>query len=154
MDRRISPPRDFEALLDRLTEPGPGTQPALFSSKQKALMFAAGVGHSLGERLPLERKGTAIRMDVFQKALDDGYIDALAVLVTDSLQVLSIAREDDRATIFEEYAHRGLVEIQRRCFDAPGDPMDILVQMVDEALSPSDIQVPGIDTSLLKDLVG
>lgn len=154
MDRRISPPRDFESLLDRLTEPSsPGAAP-LFQSKQKALMFAAGLGYSLRDRSPLEKKGTAIRLDVFEKALDDGFIGALAATESKSLQVLGADQEDERAKIFEEYAHRGLAEIQRRCFDTPGDPLSILVGLTEDAASQMEAAVPGIDPSLLKNLVG
>lgn len=154
MDRRISPPKDLEDLLDRLTEPPATGLPPLFLSKQKALIFAAALGYALRQRLPLERKGTAIRMDVFEKALDDGYVNALAVAETKNLQALAVEREDERATIFEEYAHRGLVEIKRRCFDVPGDPLLLLIGMTDEATHPSAVDVPGIDPSLLKNLVG
>lgn len=154
MDRRISPPRDYEELLDRLTESPTPSQLALFQSKQKALMFAAALGYALRERTPLERKGTSIRMDVFEKALDDGFINALAAAEAKTLGVLRADREDERATIFEEYAHRGLAEIQRRCFELPGDPLQLLVAMTEEATHPAGVEVSGIDPSLLKNLVG
>jgi dnd system-associated protein 4 len=154
MDRRISPPRDFEQLLDRLTEPAsPGAAP-IFQSKQKALMFAAALGHSLGVRTPLDKKGIAIRLDVFEKALDDGYVGSLAAAEAKSLQLLGADKEDERATIFEEYANRGLAEIQRRCFDASGDPLQILIQITEERGRIGDATVPGVDPSVLKDLVG
>ena len=63
MGRRIAPPSDLDELLDRLSEPHPGGQVALFQTRQKAMMFAAALGHYLGERTPLARKGSAIRFD-------------------------------------------------------------------------------------------
>lgn len=154
MDRRISPPRDFEQLLDRLTESASPGAPPIFQSKQKALMFAAALGNSLGKRAPLDKKGTAIRLDVFEKALDEGYVGALAAAEAKSLQLLAVDKEDERATIFEEYANRGLAEIQRRCFDTAGDPLQILIQITEERGRPSDASVPGVDPSILKNLVG
>ena len=35
MDRRIAPPSDYDELLDRLSEPHPGGQVALFQTRQK-----------------------------------------------------------------------------------------------------------------------
>ena len=63
MDRRIAPPSDLDELLDRLSELHPGGRVALFQTRQKAMMFAAALGHYLGERTPLARKGSAIRFD-------------------------------------------------------------------------------------------
>jgi dnd system-associated protein 4 len=153
MDRRISPPRDLEEVLDLLTEPSVPGLPPLFQSKQKAMMFAAALGHSLGERLPLEKKGTAIRLDIFQKALDDGYMDSLAVAETGQLQVLGSTQDEQRATIFEEYAHRGLVEMKRRCYTEAGDQLRVLLGLTDDARNPSDMEVTGIDPSILRGLV-
>ena len=154
MDRRISPPRELEDILDLLTEPAAGSGlPPLFQSKQKALMFAAALGHSLGERLPLEKKGTAIRIDVFEKALDDGYMDSLAVAETGQLQVLGPTQDEVRVTVFEEYAHRGLVEIKRRCYTESGDPLRILLGMADDARNPSDVELKGLDPGVLRGLV-
>jgi dnd system-associated protein 4 len=117
-------------------------------------MFAAALGYSLGVRTPLEKKGSAIRLDVFEKALDDAYVGALAAAEAKSLQLLAADREDDRATIFEEYAHRGLAEIQRRCFDTPGDPLQILIQIAEERGRSGDAAVVGVDPAVLKNLVG
>lgn len=154
MERRIAPPKDYEALLDRLTEPLYTDGPTLFGSKQKALMFAAALGYSLSRRQKLERKGTAIRFDIFENALDDGFVSALAISETKGLQVLGTKEDDTRATIFEEYAHAGLEEIQRRCFITPGDPLQVLIGLTEDALHPADVEIPGIDPNLLKDLAG
>src|SRR5689334_21177039 len=102
---RISPPRELEEKLEQLTSPLVRGEPPLFETKQKALMFAAALGRRRSERLPLERKGSAIRFDIFQREADDGYIDALAIATISDLRVLGEARSDERVQIFEEYAH-------------------------------------------------
>ncbi len=79
-------------------------------------MFAVALGHHLGERTPLTRKGSAIRFDIFEKALDDGFVNTMAVAETGELEVLAPERAEGRAMIFEEYAHTGLRELDRRCY--------------------------------------
>ena len=150
MDRRIAPPRDMESLLDELT----GQTYNLFDTKQKALMFAAALGKHIGRRTEIDRKGTGIRWDIFENANDDGFINALAIAEKGELQILAPERVDERARIFEEYAHTGLKEIKRRCFDSPGAPLQILIQMTDDAREPPSEEVSGVDPELLRGLLG
>lgn len=141
MDRRVAPPRELEALLDRLTEQPSG----VFETKQKALMYAAALGRYLKKRVPVERRGTAIRLDIFENALDDGYLNALAVAETSDLQLLADARTDEKLTIFEEYAHAGLLQIQNR---TAGDLLDALLSWTHDAASASN--TPQIDPEVLR----
>ena len=145
MERRISPPRDYEGVLEQLVDSG------LFETKQKALMFAAGLGSQRKKRTPIERRGVAIRYDVFANELDDGYINALAVAEAQDLQLLAQDRSEERIGIFEEYAHTGLVEMGRRLLQ-PGDPLDELLRLAYDAAHGSDSEVDGIDPDVLKDL--
>jgi dnd system-associated protein 4 len=161
MDRRIAAPKgkDMEALLERLTTRLPGENFALFETKQKALMFAAGLGHRLGRRSPVPTRdaSTAIRFDIFEKANDDGFIYALAVAEEGELRILAESREDELITIFEEFAHSGLEEINRRCFlNATSDPLDALVAMISsarEVLPVASDNLPGMDGDILRGLL-
>lgn len=144
VERRVYPPKDYEELLDRLTNEG------LFDTKQKALTFAAGVGHYLKKRTSVEKKGVAIRYDIFSNVLDDGYVNALAVAEAQDLKLLSQDRIDEKVTIFEEYAHTGLAEIQRRLAQ-PGDPLATLLKLAYDA-GHGDAEVGGIDPDILRDL--
>lgn len=132
MERRVAPPGtpELEEILDVLVGESTSTR-ALFKSKQKALMFAAALGYQ-GQPVPLEKRGEPIRFSVFQGALDDGFINSLAVAVTGDLKVLSDEREDERIKIFEEHAHAGLIEL-KRILDRPGDPLDQLLALVIDA---------------------
>ena len=148
MDKRIAPPKEFEEMLDRLTEP-----PLVFDTKQKAMMFAAALGRRMGKRTAIEKRGTAIRFDIFERALDDGFVDALATETVADLRVLSEARDEERVLIFEEYAHAGLKEIERVCFKQPGDPLHNLLRLTDDVRA-QDPAIPGMDPNVLKNLVG
>lgn len=160
MDRRIAPPGqpELRSALEKLTSPQPGRSFAIFETKQKALMFASALGRHLGLRLSLDHRDTAsaIRFDIFQKALDDGFINALAVDANADLKVLDAQREDEVATVFEEYAYAGLLEIHRRCFESGADPLDVLLHLASEARNMElDDEVPtGVDPAVFRNLLG
>lgn len=158
MERRISAPADsaIRLTLDRLTTTQPGYDFPFFETKQKALMFAAAVGRHLGRRIPLGQRdaGTAIRFDIFEKAVDDAFLSALAVEEAKHLDALRETREDERGTIFEEFAHGGLVELNRRCFESGADPLDILLDLIAEARSATEpTDLPGMDAAVLRTLI-
>ena len=141
--RRIYPPKEYTKLLDRLVE-----EPPMFETKQKALMFAAALGVHRHERQPISTRGEGIRADIFQGALDDTFIDALAVAVTGDLCVLAPDRRLERITIFEESASAGLREIQK-LVDRPGDDLEELLRLTQDARSPSKEDLPGLDPDAL-----
>jgi dnd system-associated protein 4 len=151
---RIAPPRELEAQLDRFTTPDVHGGPPLFETKQKALMFAASLGRRRGERKELDRKGVAIRYDIFERTLDDGFIDALAIATTGDLKVLAPERADERIEIFEEYAHTGLLEMVERCFNRSGDPLEELLVIADELRSAPSEGLDGMDPGVLRKLMG
>ena len=75
IDLRVYPPKECEGLLTKLTEPLESAQGIqLFESKQKALTFAAGLGWDNKVRVPLNKKGTGIRFDIFENATDDFFV--------------------------------------------------------------------------------
>lgn len=154
MMRRIYPPKNAEGILEKLTSVGPGVPIQIFATKQKALMFAASLGYFRKEKTRLESRGEGIRYDIFEKALDDGFIDALAIADADKLEILSDDHESERAEIFEDYAHTGLLEMEKECFKKEGDPLENLIRLADEARSTESADIEGIDPNILKGLVG
>ena len=94
MDRRIAAPKGLDGVLEQLVNKLPGKGLALFETKQKALMFAAALGHKLGKRTAVTQRdaSTAIRHDIFQKAMDDGYMSALAIAEASDLTILADAK--------------------------------------------------------------
>ena len=143
---RVAPPREFEGLLDKLCDKPP-LGLALFESKQKVLMFAAALGCHRQRREKVERRGEAIRIEVFQRSADEGFVDALAVAATGDLHVLGDDRLTERITIFEEYAHGGLIELQRLADS--GHPLEDLVRVVQEGQFAADTAIPGVDPGVL-----
>jgi dnd system-associated protein 4 len=138
MERRIAPPGSAELLLllEKLVSPAQGRDEGLFRSKQKVLMFSAALGWSLKQRKSLDRRGEPIRYSIFESALDDAFINTLAIAETKDLKVLAAERDDERIQIFEEYAHSGLLEI-KRILSQPGEDLDHLLQAVIDARVPA-----------------
>ena len=145
-ERRICPPNEYQTLLTTLV-----SEQQIFETKQKALMFAAALGAYRGEREELKKKGEGIRIDIFQRAIDDTFIDALAVAVTNDLSVLSADRSEERITIFEESAAAGLKEIQK-LFDRPTDFLVELLGITQSARLPHQEDFPGLDPDALAQL--
>ena len=160
MDRRIasSADADLRRTLDWLTTPQPGRSYPIFETKQKALMFAAALGHYRSLRVELGQRdaGAAIRFDIFQKAFDDGFVNALAVDVASDLKILDEQQEDEVAKVFEEYSHGGLREIHRLCFENSVDPLDTLLQLAfrAEEAGESDEVPKGMDANIFRGLLG
>jgi dnd system-associated protein 4 len=152
--RRIIPPKELEEILDKLSSPGPTAPLSIFATKQKILMFAAALGWHLEKRTPLVKKGEGIRYDAFLNAVDDGFITNLAVASEESLKILDPDKSDERATIFEEYAHTGMLEIKKRCFEIEGDPMNNLIKLTDEVRDFDEDEMDGVKSSILKGLIG
>ena len=154
MERRITPPKELEEVLENLVSSGPTTPIPIFATKEKAMMFAAALGRYRDKRTPLKKKGEGIRYDIFQKAVDDGLIDNMAVATEENLNILSPDKLDERVTIFEEYAHTGLLEMNKLCFEVEGDPLDNLIRLTDEVRGVDEDEIEGVDPSVLKGLIG
>lgn len=117
---RIYRPAQFEKLIDYLT----GDE-GIFETKQAVMMFAAAVGwHFVRKRQPRGKAGESIRWDTFQGNNDDAFIHALALVDSESIEILgrdSDGQEDDPIKVFEEYATAGLQYIEDKCVKVPRD---------------------------------
>jgi dnd system-associated protein 4 len=156
MDRRIAPPSspELKAALEKLTSLDSQSF-SLFETKQKALMFAAALGRFRGSP-PTGRQrdaGAAIRFDIFEKAMDDSFVYAMAIAKTEELKVLDPAREEEVLTVFEQYAYAGLMEMNRKCFESGQDPLDALLNLTEETLEAPVEEIPGLDADILRGLM-
>lgn len=155
MERRIATSQSQVKFLEDLVSPVPGEDYPLFETKQKALIFAAALGYHLQQRSSLVNRdaSTAIRFDIFEKNLDDGFVACLGVATQKELGILGAQREDDLAGIFEEYASAGLTAIQNRVWGRP-EPLQALIALMDEARHPPAGDVlDGLDPSILADML-
>lgn len=157
MDRRIAPPSspDLKAALEKLTTPLQSLGCSLFETKQKALMFAAALGSFRGAQEPLKQRdaGSAIRFEIFQTAMDDAFLYALGIAKARDLKVLDPSREEELINTFEQYAHAGLSELNRRCFESGVDPLDALLDLTQQGTCTELDEIPGLDANVLRDLM-
>lgn len=117
-DRRIHIPKEHEEFINRLCNANDEEYNGPFKTKADALAFAAAYGASLGKRIELsETVRDPIRKVVFDSAGYGTLINLLAVADTENPNVLAITdeKEDERATIFEEYANGGLTHLAQVC---------------------------------------
>ena len=111
--RRIQRATDKESLVQTLTS---GENPP-FKEIWRLLFFAAAVGHSRGRREPLKsvESGKAFPESYLANSPAwPGFHYLLALVEKDDASVLSggAAIENERLTIFEEYANGGLSIMQ------------------------------------------
>ncbi len=132
MRDRVRPPAEYEYVLDNLKD-----EEALFSTKQKGMMFAATLGRSLGgdgAELPpgITRPGEGIRLEYFRSVDDAGFIRALAVAASGNLEILAEDRLEERIDIFERYAGLGLRELERRLQQDSRDALEVIIDILEE----------------------
>lgn len=129
-DLRIHPPKSMTALLDTLTTAQRPDEDPLFAKKYKVMLFAAALGKKIGNRTPIKKRGIDIRLSIFiNDEKDDGFIDALAVAEKNDLGILeeSKASVEKRILIFEEYAHTGLLEMEK-LYKKYGDALETFIE--------------------------
>ncbi len=127
MRDRIRPPKELESVLDLLKDKG------VFATKQKGMMFAASLGFAVESYLPLESTGEGIRLEYFANVDDAGFVDALAVAHSKTLEILEEEKAEERFEIFEAYAHGGLKRINAQLQkDKNRSELDVILHLVDE----------------------
>ena len=113
-ERRIRVPKDKVDFIENLlykSDTGMGP----FESKAQVMVFAAAYGVYYGRPLPLQKgHDNPIRLEIFEREGFDTMINVIAVCFTNDIKVLNQTdeMEDKRATIFEEFANRGLELLQ------------------------------------------
>ncbi len=136
MRDRVRPPKEQEYVLDNLKD-----KEELFSTKQKGMMFAAALGRRLndGTDLPpdITRPGGGIRLEYFRNADDAGFIRALAVAASGSLEILAEGRAEERIEIFERYAALGLRELERRLQQDSRHALEVIIDILEEFGEPA-----------------
>jgi dnd system-associated protein 4 len=155
MERRIAICQSQLKFIEDLVTNVPGEDFSLFDTKQKAMMFAAAVGYHLQRRLPLVSRdaSSAIRFDIFEKNLDDGFVACVAIATKGELGVLAANREDELGVVFEEFANAGLAELQLRVRGKP-EPLQALITLMLDARFPEiEEGLEGMDAGVLADLL-
>jgi len=120
-DRRIHIPKENEELVNRLCNAIDDEYNGPFKTKADVISFAAAYGHSHDKSIGLQETAKdPIRKSVFDSAGYGTLINLLAVAHTKNPNILALndEMEDDRASIFEEYANGGLALLKSELLNA------------------------------------
>jgi len=120
-DRRIHIPKEHEELVNRLCNAIDDEYNGPFKTKADVISFAAAYGHSHDKLISLQETAKdPIRKSVFDSAGYNTLINLLAVAHTENPNILALndETEDQRATIFEEYANGGLALLRSGLLNA------------------------------------
>lgn len=112
---RISIPRDYVRFLNSLTD-SEGSGKPVFSAMADALAFCAALGYCRSVFIPVEQTGgDPIRQEIFERRQHDTLIGLLAVARKGDVSILSDEEdsEKERVSVFEGYAHGGLLELEK-----------------------------------------
>lgn len=112
--------RAHEALVSRFTAIDGGIP--VFQYIKDLMVFAATVGHSIGQKKPVEGDTVSITLDTYSSDQKDGFVYILALLEAKDANVLRPENLNEAVCVFEEYCNAGLYEIQRWLDENPSDP--------------------------------
>ena len=111
MRPRVKRPKNYEALLNLLTEEKKGP----FESFKDALVFCAALGLYKNKRVQFEKTSEPINLDIFNKG-DEAFIFMLGIHSND-MNLLLEENLENRLNIFEEYANGGLGIVSEKAQD-------------------------------------
>lgn len=129
MANRLWRATDKESIYQQLVDSG---EDAPFVKLKDAFLMAACIGSLQGEPEKLSSRGKEFLLSVFSDDADKAIIDALAFAETDDLTILLDTEEKRGAKykIVEEFANAGIKSIKKRILDAPGRPLNNLVDLI------------------------
>ncbi len=116
---RIKVSQDKANLVQSLVLNNENPQ-GVFATYADAMAFAAALGKKNKLRLPLDviaKEPSPISLDVFSTRGYDLLFKLIAITETSNPQIISaynITAEEERVTIFEEYANGGLMKLQEQ----------------------------------------
>ena len=118
---------------------------SIFDSMKDVMVFCALVAlrKNQGRKAFEKRGGDPIKIDIFRQD-DKNIIDIIAITETNSLEILTIERNDVKLTIFEEYANSGISYIVDRF---KGVPSQIEIRQLMEEFRPETKYKEPIDIS-------
>ena len=129
--RRIRRPADKEQLFKRLVD-----DEHVFDTYRDLVCFAAVLGCHFDRRHPFEKTLEPMPWEVF-RGMPESILQLVAAAGTDDFEILADDRAGDVATAFEEYANGGLSVLQERLGASHRAPLDVVVELIQEADEPA-----------------
>jgi dnd system-associated protein 4 len=120
--RDIRRPDATEHIVERLiTQKFSDTGVPVFPTIMELLIFAAGIGMTVGRRVEVPASGKGIPIRIFENNQKDGFVYLVALADAKKPNALAPENDDEIARAFEEFAAAGLEEIGVWLSDNPTD---------------------------------
>lgn len=141
---------DKEPIYQELVD----SDDAPFVKLKDAFLMAACIGSLQDESEELKGRGKEFLLSVFNDDADKAIMNALAFAKTDDLTILLETEEKntEKFKIIEEYANAGIRTMKKRVLEAPGKPLDNLVNFIleheGEKVSEAFVSISGLADDL------
>lgn len=117
MSNDVRRPKDHDEMLTAISQ----SDKKVFSSYKDALVFAACLAYSRGEKRQFDKSSDPVGMHIFRGEFDLSVFQCVSLADTGRPQVMADEMEDERISRFEEYACAGLDILKREVFESPED---------------------------------
>ena len=125
MPRRAKRDKNKEEYYKILTNGEYG----LFDTMKDVFMISAVIGYNLNEKQEIKKVGGNIPWSIFDDQ-DEYIINIIALSYTKNMDIVLEEQFDDKLTIIEEFANRGINELVNNIIEKPGDGMDNLLEFI------------------------
>jgi len=130
MASRLRRAKDKEEVYKRLVN----EDDSPFLQFSHVFIMAASVGHLYGKSEELPPGGEQIPWSVFSDDADQAIVNAIAFASTSELKLLLATEEqmERKFDLIEKYANGGITILKDKILDAPGKPIDNLINFIFE----------------------
>ena len=130
MASRLRRAKDKEEIYKRLVN----EEDSPFLQFSHVFIMAASLGYLNGKCPDLSPGGEQISWSVFSDDADQAIINAIAFAATSELKLLLSTEEqmDQKFELIEKYANGGITILKEKILDAPGKPIDNLINLIFE----------------------
>jgi dnd system-associated protein 4 len=130
MASRLRRAKDKEEIYKRLVN----EEDSPFLQFSHVFIMAACVGHLYGKCPDLSSMGEQIPWSVFSDDADQAIVNAIAFASTSDLRLLLSTEKqmDLKFELIEKFANGGITILKEKILDAPGKPIDNLINLIFE----------------------
>lgn len=125
MPRRAKRDKRKEEYFKTLTKGEYG----LFDTMKDVFMLSAVIGYNLGDKEEIKRAGGNIPWSVFDDQ-DEYIMNIIALAYTKDMDIVLDEQFENKLTLIEEFANRGIEELINQIVEKPGDGMDNLLEFI------------------------
>jgi dnd system-associated protein 4 len=127
---------------------------SMFPLLKDLMVFAASIGHSMGQRTPLQGDAQGITLGTYNYDGKDGYIYLFGLLESKNGESLRMENLKETIKIYEEFCNAGLYEIQKWLDNNPSDPsgtdtiLNKMLEKITQIESSTEIDPTDIDLGI------